>query len=81
MRIWQLQEAKAKFSELVKLTQYEPQIVSIRGKEEVIVLSVKEYNYLKGAKPSLTELMQQSPLKNYDIDFSRDSSPARNIEL
>ncbi len=81
MRIWQLQEAKAKFSELVKLTRYEPQIVSIRGKEEVIILSVKEYNYLKGDKPSLTELMQQSPLKNYDIDFFRDSSPARNIEL
>lgn len=81
MRIWQLQEAKAKFSELVKLTKHEPQIVSIRGKEEVIVLSIEEYNSLKGDKPSLVELLQHSPLKKVDIEFIRDTSSMRNVEL
>ena len=54
MKVWQLQEAKAKLSELVKLTKKEPQVVSVRGKDEVILLSIKEYNRIvEGSKREL----------------------------
>jgi prevent-host-death family protein len=81
MRVWQLQEAKAKFSELVKLTKDEPQVVSIRGKDEVVLLSIAEYSTLIAKKPSFLELMNQSPLKAVVLKLTRDKSKARDTEL
>jgi prevent-host-death family protein len=81
MRVWQLQEAKAQFSELVKLTKHEPQVVSIRGKDEVILLSIAEYNSLTAKKPSFLEFMELSPLKGMNLKLARDKSKARDIRL
>ena len=45
---WQLQEAKAKFSELVqKAIDEGPQTVTRRGKEAVVVLSAKSYELMR----------------------------------
>jgi prevent-host-death family protein len=39
-RIWSLQEAKAKFSEVVRLAQTEgPQLVTVHGKEAVTIVA------------------------------------------
>jgi prevent-host-death family protein len=40
---WQIQEAKAKFSELVKMAAQSPQLVTMNGKPAVVVISQKEY--------------------------------------
>ena len=38
VRIWSLQDAKAKFSEVVRLAQHEgPQVVTVHGREAVVV--------------------------------------------
>ena len=81
MKIWQLQEAKAKFSELVKLTKYEPQIVSVRGKDEVILLSIDTYNTLLAKKPGFLEFICNSPLKGMNLKLTRDKSKTREIVL
>lgn len=40
MHTWQLQEAKARLSEVVRLCLHEgPQMLTVRGKEEVVLLS------------------------------------------
>ncbi|MFM8316679.1 MAG: type II toxin-antitoxin system Phd/YefM family antitoxin [Deltaproteobacteria bacterium] len=40
MKTWQMQEAKAKFSELIKnVVNKEPQLISVRGKPTVVVIS------------------------------------------
>jgi antitoxin Phd len=42
--LWQLQEAKARFSELVRKTLEEgPQTITRRGKESIVVVSSEEY--------------------------------------
>jgi antitoxin Phd len=52
MRAWQLQEAKARFSEVVKeASLYGPQVVTLRGKPAVVVISKKEYDSLRKPKP------------------------------
>jgi prevent-host-death family protein len=81
MRVWQLQEAKAKFSELVKLTQSEPQVVSIRGRDEVVLLSIVEYSSLIAKKTSFLEFMEQSPLKGISLKLVRNKSKIRDIKL
>jgi prevent-host-death family protein len=59
---WQLQEAKARFSELVQRAIDEgPQTVTRHGKDAVVVLSVKEYAKLRERRPSLKEVLMSGP--------------------
>lgn len=80
--IWQLQEAKNKFSELVEKAQYEgPQFVTKHGKESVVVLSVEEYKKIVKPKSDLFHFIQDSPLSKAFIDIKRDKSISRDVEL
>ena len=80
--IWQLQEAKNKFSKLVEKAQYEgPQFVTKHGKESVVVLSVEEYQKIVKPKSDLFHFMQNSPLCGISIDAGRDKGVSREIEL
>ena len=48
---WQLQEAKNKFSQVVREAQeHGPQIITVHGKEAAVVLSAEEYSTLKQAR-------------------------------
>jgi prevent-host-death family protein len=59
---WQLQEAKAKFSELMqKAIDEGPQTVTRHWKETVVVLSVKDYARLRERKPSLKDVLTSGP--------------------
>jgi len=80
--IWQLQEAKNKFSKLVEKAQFEgPQFVTKHGKESVVILSVEEYQKIVKPKSNLFNFMQSSPLCGISIDDKRDKSASREIEL
>lgn len=79
---WQLQEAKNKFSEVVRRASEEgPQTVTKHGKDSVVVLSAEDYRKLDKPENSLVDFFRQSPLTEAQIDTKRDKSPARDIEL
>jgi len=80
--IWQLQEAKNRFSEVInKAIKEGPQIVTRHGEEVVVILSKAEYNQLKKSQTSLVEFFRQSPLVGIDLDLERDTSLPRDINL
>jgi prevent-host-death family protein len=82
VRSWQLQEAKAKLSEVVSLSQQEgPQQISVRGRPVVVVVASAEFERLRGRPISLVELMSSSPLAGLDLALQRDASPARDVKL
>jgi len=82
MRQWQIQEAKAKFSEVVKLANQEgPQEITMRGQPTAILISLKDFEKIKEKKPSLVSFMRSSPLAGVDLELERDKSPAREIKL
>lgn len=82
MQTWQLQEAKAHLSEVIRLSaQQGPQILTVRGKEEAVLISKKEYERLIGSKPNFFDFMSQSPLKGLDMDWKCDQSPIRDLDL
>ena len=79
---WQLQEAKNRFSEVVKKAIAEgPQVVTRHGEEIVVILSKAEYNRLKKSQTSLLEFFRSSPLAGVTLDLERDPSPARDVDL
>ena len=70
---WQLQDAKSKFSQVVNCAMKEgPQIVTKHGQEVVVVLSVKEYRKLVEQKPTLLELLTNSPFAGSRLEITRD---------
>ena len=82
MQNWQIQEAKARLSDLVKLSQKAPQGITVHGKPVAVVLSHEAFEQLSLAKGSLVDFMRASPLYGADdIDFERDRSPARGVSL
>jgi antitoxin Phd len=79
-RIWQLQEAKNKFSEVVdEAMQHGPQIITKRGVETVIVLSYTEYRKLLLHQQPLSAFFRESPLAEVAdiLDLTRDTSAGR----
>lgn len=59
---WQLQEAKAKFSEVVQRALEEgPQTVTRRGKDVVVVVSADEFARLQKSTPDLLETLMSGP--------------------
>ena len=79
---WQLQEAKAHLSELVKTVQQNgPQQITVHGKPAAVVLSCDDYARLTRKKPSFVDLIRQSPLMGVDLQLERDKSLTREQTL
>jgi len=77
MQSWQMQNAKARFSELVKHAAQEgPQDITLHGKSVAVVLSRELFDQLSGSEQSLVDFMRASPLAGHDeIAFERDRGP------
>lgn len=79
-----LQDAKARFSELVRRVRSEgPQRVTVHGRDEVVVISAEEFRRLKGewTGEALIAAMQASPYPEITIEPTRDRMPVRGVSL
>lgn len=78
---WQLQEAKQRFSELVRAAQAQgAQFVTRRGEEVVVVLDIAEYRRVTGAEVEFKDYLRSAP----DLDaleIVRPGQPARAVEF
>lgn len=83
MDTWQMQDAKARLSELVKREDTDgPQQITLHGCAVAVVLSREEYDRLTGAGESLVDFMRRSPLYGLDdLEFPREQSLTRDILL
>ncbi len=66
MRTWQVQDAKARFSEFLEASLTEgPQVVTRRGIEAAILLPIGEWRRLQGvARPRLKQLLLSDEARN-----------------
>jgi len=81
---WLLQDAKARFSELVRTVRSEgPQHVTVHGRDEVVVIAAEEFRRLKGSLTgqALVEAIQSSPFRDLDIEPARGPLPVRDVAL
>jgi antitoxin Phd len=81
---WQLQTAKARFSEVFRLARTEgPQRITRRGKEGVVLISDEQYDRLRNNSrqpQSLVQFFRESPLVGFDLDLDRDKDTGRDVE-
>jgi len=82
---WQVQTAKARFSEVFRLARTEgPQRITRQGKEGVVMMSDEQYERLtvKSRQPgSIVQFFRASPLVGVKLDLTRDQDAGRDIEL
>jgi len=79
---WPLQDAKNRFSEVVDHALTDgPQMVTRRGQEAVVVVSVKDYRRMLQSRTQLVDFFRKSPLAGLDIEFSRSADKGRSIDL
>src|ERR1700726_4975446 len=81
---WLLQDAKARFSELVRRVRTEgPQHVTVHGRDEVVVVAAEEFRRLQGdlTGAALVAAMAASPYRDIDIEPKRSRLPARDVVL
>jgi len=79
---WKLEDAKARFSELVRRAHVEgPQAVTVRGRPAVVIVDADEYERLAAPKPNLPFVDFLESLHMDGLDLSRDPDLGREVEL
>jgi len=82
---WQIQTAKARFSEVFRRARTEgPQLITRQGKEGVMMISGEEYERLVGKShqpKSIVQFFRESPLVGVELNLEREKDEGREIEL
>ncbi len=79
--VWKLQDAKAHFSQLVRLaSEAGPQRVTVNGREKAVILSAEEYSRLRGEPNGdvLVQLLAEADLDDVDFEHSKTRGPVRS---
>jgi len=80
--VWQLQEAKSRFSEVVERAMTQgAQTVTKHGRPAVVVVSAEEYERTHAPKKSFFEALRQCPEDLTKLVGERLKEPARKIKL
>ena len=81
---WRLQDAKARFSEVVRRARdHQPQRVTVHGQDAVVVIAAEDYDRLR---PQLTgaaivAALRDSPLREIELERVSIKAPVRDVEL
>lgn len=82
---WQIQTAKARFSELFRLARTAgPQLITHQNKESVVMVPLEQFDQLvaRAQQPkSLVDFFRQSPLVGLELDLERSKDAGREIDL
>jgi prevent-host-death family protein len=82
---WQLQTAKARFSELFRKARAEgPQWVTRQGRDAVVIVAAEEFQRLRARSKqpeSLVEFFAKSPLAGTNLDLDRNRDYGRDVDL
>ncbi|NTJ11753.1 type II toxin-antitoxin system Phd/YefM family antitoxin [Rhizobium lusitanum] len=79
---WKLEDAKARFSEVVRHAREDgPQRVTVRGHDAVVVMSVEEFERLVPEKPRAPFVEFMEGLHLGRLDLTREADHGRDVEL
>ena len=79
----QLQEAKAKLSELVKLVQTDgPREITVHGEARAVIVSIEQYERMTGRQPTFLETMRKAQAIGVELELPpRVPEKMRKIKL
>lgn len=81
-KIWQLHEAKSRFSELVnEVIEDGYHTITKNGRPVVVIISQEEFEKIHTHPNTLGEFLSESPFSTFDLDLKRDKDFGRDIDL
>jgi prevent-host-death family protein len=81
-KTWAIQDAKNRFSEVIEEALHETlQVITRRGEPVAVILSLKEFQSLKGDKGKLSEFFAKSPLYETSFEIQRNKDLPRKTSL
>lgn len=81
MAIWQIQQAKARLSDVIEQAQVDgPQFITRHGTPRAVLLSTDEYEHLNGSKGDLIHHLLNGP-KVEGFEVTRDNAVGRTFEF
>jgi prevent-host-death family protein len=79
---WQVQEAKQRFSEVLRAAESgEPQIVTKHGEEVAVLIDIAEYRRLRGEQLSFMSYLRAEPFTDVDVEIERQRDLPREIDF
>ncbi|MDR3069958.1 MAG: type II toxin-antitoxin system Phd/YefM family antitoxin [Propionibacteriaceae bacterium] len=78
MSVWQVQEAKQKFSQVLRSAEEEPQWITRQGQRVGVLLSVRDYEELTESQVGLVDYLLDGPDSD-ELAIERDRSPMRSV--
>ncbi|HEY7147179.1 MAG TPA: type II toxin-antitoxin system Phd/YefM family antitoxin [Streptosporangiaceae bacterium] len=76
---WQVQDAKQRFSELIRTAHADgPQVVTRHGEEIAVVIDIADYRRLKGEVTDFKDYLRAGPVFD-DLDLTRSAERPRDI--
>lgn len=80
--VWQIQEAKAKFSQLVEdATIKGYQTITKQGEPVAVLLSKKEFDEITQSKTSLLKFFRAAPCQEIELNIQRSKDLPRELDL
>lgn len=77
---WQVQDAKQRFSELIRTAHVDgPQVVTRHGEEIAVVIDIAEYRHLKGETSDFKDYLRSGPGFD-DLNLDRTGELPRSID-
>jgi prevent-host-death family protein len=77
---WQVQDAKQRFSELIRSAQVDgPQVVTRHGQEIAVVIDISEYRQLTGQLIDFKDFLRSGPDFD-DLELDRRADLPRSID-
>ena len=78
---WPVQDAKQRFSELIRTAHADgPQVVTRHGEEIAVVIDIAEYRHLKGETSEFKDYLRAGPAFA-DLDLRRPADRPRSVDL
>jgi len=78
---WQVQDAKQRFSELIRTAQADgPQVVTRHGEVIAVVIDIADYRRFKGETTEFKDYLRSGPGFD-DLDLTRSAEHPRSIDL
>lgn len=80
--IWQVQDAKQRFSEVVRAAETgAPQVITRHGQQVAVVIDIATYHRLAGSRPDFASFLRSGPDFD-DLDAGRpdDLTPVVDLE-
>jgi prevent-host-death family protein len=77
---WQIQEAKQRFSELIRTAHADgPQVVTRHGQEIAVVIDIADYRRLKGETAEFKDYLRSGPGSD-ELDLGRSTERPRSTD-